>query len=96
MTVAQAFNLAFSSWKEKQEKTREAVDSDKCDPAPPVCSIKSKNKSSTETSHHDNLLIDLRSPGDALEDKTLGEAVLVRLDSRDVDQDEDMDVTFAK
>ena len=94
MTVAQAFNLAFSSWKEKQEKTRETVSSDlaKCDPHSD-CSIKLKHKSSSD---HDTLLIDLRSPGDSLEEKTLAEGVLVRLDSKDSDHEEDMDLTFAK
>lgn len=103
LTVAQAFNLAFSSWKDNQERKTEngnsAVAVTCCD-QPSSCSIKVKpSPASREISEEaeESLLIDLRSPGDSLEDKTLATAFLVRLDSKeDYQQEEDMDLSFAK
>ena len=92
MTVAQAFNLAFSSWKDNQEKKKENGNR-KCDHP---SSIKLNKQSCTENSEDENLLIDLRSPGDTLEDKTLTKTVLLRIDSRDTEHEEDMDHSFAK
>ena len=104
LTVAQAFNLAFSSWKENQEKKNENGNNSSAAPPltccdqPTSCSIKAKRPASREISEEDeSLLIDLRSPGDSLEDKTLAAtAFLVRLDSKDDNQQEDMDLSFAK
>lgn len=98
MTVAQAFNLAFSTWKssqEKKEKEKSSVSASStiCGPQT-VCSITLQHKSCPE--EDENLLIDLRSPADCLEDKTLAKAALVRLDSRDTDHDDMMDISFAK
>ena len=99
LTVAQAFNLAFSSWRENQEKKTEngntAVTS--CDQHS-SCSVKVKpSPASREISEEaeESLLIDLRSPGDSLEDKTLATAFLVRLDSKE-DYQEEEDLSFAK
>ena len=59
--------------------------------------MKVKHTVGTEISEEDeSLLIDLRSPGDSLEDKTLATAFLVRLDTKDHNQQEDMDLSFAK
>ena len=95
--------MAFSSWKENQEKNTEAGPSAAvltcCDqPPPPSCSIKVKRPASREISEEDeSLLIDLRSPGDSLEVKTLAAtAFLVRLDSKEDNQEEDRDLSFAK
>ena len=99
LTVAQAFNLAFSSWRENQEKKKENGNSavTPCD-QPRSCSMKFKHTAGTEISEEEeSLLIDLRSPGDSLEDKTLSTAFLVRLDTKDDNQhQEDMDLSFAK
>ena len=60
--------------------------------------MKFKHTVGTEISEEDeSLLIDLRSPGDSLEDKTLSTAFLVRLDTKDDNEhQEDMDLSFAK
>jgi len=98
LTVAQAFNLAFSSWtndqKNKNENGNSAVTP--CDQTT-SCSIKVKHTVGREISEEDeSLLIDLRSPGDSLEDKTLATAFMVRLNPKDDNQKEGMDLSFAK
>ena len=97
--MAQAFNLAFSSWRENQEKQRENGNTaaTPCDQHSSSATKVKPSPASREISQEDeSLLIDLRSPGDSLEDKTLATAFLVRLDSKDNDQEEDMDLSFAK
>ena len=95
--------MAFSSWKENQEKRSEngnksAAAALTCCDQPTSCSNKAKRPASREISEEDeSLLIDLRSPGDCLEDKTLAAtAFLVRFDSKEDNQQEEMDLSFAK
>ena len=83
--------MAFSSWRENQEKQRENGNT-----AATPCDQHSSSASREISEEDESLLIDLRSPGDSLEDKTLATAFLVRLDSKDNDQEEDMNLSFAK
>ena len=104
MTVAQAFNLAFASWKDTQEKKKDSLPNtkvvNKCDEQ--QSSIKmtlEMNETSGrggEDLEEENLLIDLRSPGDTL-DNLFPANLLVKIDSKDVQEDSyEMDKTFGK
>merc|ERR1719264_1961287 len=92
LTVAQAFNLAFTSWKDNQEKK----DSDKEKNVSNPSSIKLSLETCPNNVADENLLIDLRSPGDPLEDKTFPPTVLINIDADHDHQDnQDMDRRFA-
>ena len=107
MTIAQAFNIAFDSWKETQEKEKEDIVT-----IFKNCKIKEQTKSdendSDETTQsangyytnkdcdepyivEQNFLIDLSSPGDSLDDKT-SSASLVNIETN---KTEDMDEKFS-
>lgn len=100
MTVAQAFNLAFASWKDSQERRKSVVQQQKegCD----ICMKDDKNfeEDRTETDSSEKLLIDLSSPGDTLQDKSFPfpantPKLLIKIDSKDTDWDADMDKSFS-
>ena len=102
MTVAQAFNLAFASWKDTQDKKKESLQNtkvvNKCDE--PQSSIKMtlemNQTPGCEDLEEENLLIDLRSPGDIL-DNVFPTNFLVKIDSKDVQEDTyEMDQSFGK
>ena len=107
MTIAQAFNLAFQSWKENQEKEQDAATMNgnciskkqtKSNETQTLESVKNKSfgnaNCDTEVANIDetHLLIDLNSPGDTLEDKTTS-AFLVKIDP---DETKDMDDNFSR
>ena len=99
MTVAQAFNLAFASWKESQGRRKSCVHqkSDSCD----IC-VNDENiahEDGTE-GESEKLLIDLSSPGDTLQDKSFPfpantPKLLIKIDSKDTNFDEEMDESFS-
>ena len=99
MTVAQAFNLAFASWKDSQERRKSSVQqqTENCD----ICIGDEKcEEDRTETDSSEKLLIDLSSPGDTLQDKSFPHPantpkLLIKIDSKDADFDEDMDNSFS-
>jgi len=102
MTVAQAFNLAFASWKDTQEKKKESLQNtkvvNKCDEQQSSIkmTLEMNQTSDREDLEEENLLIDLRSPGDTL-DNLFPSNLLVKIDSKDVQEDSyEMDKTFAK
>jgi len=108
MTIAQAFNLAFVSWKEVQEKEKdetimngkcisekqtksEESDCEECDLNEKFCNSEygCVNTGCDEVCVKElNLLIDLDSPGDSLDDK-----FLVNIET---DKSRDMDKEFSK
>jgi len=112
MTIAQAFNLAFESWKEKQESENEiALINGHCISEKEKKSVRNEsleknlneeasylenyfgNKDNDKTSiEEDDLLIDLNSPADTLDDKT-SPVFLVDIVNNDT---EDMDENFSK
>ena len=112
MTIAQAFNLAFESWKEKQENEKEtALINGNCISEKERKSVRNEslekyvneeasylenyfgNKDNDKTSiEEDDLLIDLNSPADTLDDKT-SPVFLVDIANNDT---EDMDENFSK
>ena len=112
MTIAQAFNLAFQSWRESQEKDKEETmlmngncisEKDKSAENELLGKCVNEktndmknahgNKAYDETSiDEEDLLIDLNSPGDTLDNKTAS-TVLVNIGINDT---QDMDENFSK
>jgi len=112
MTIAQAFNLAFQSWRESQEKDKEETmlmngncisEKDKSAENELLRKCVNEktndmknahgNKAYDETSiDEEDLLIDLNSPGDTLDNKTAS-TVLVNIGNNDT---QDMDENFSK
>lgn len=89
MTVAQAFNLAFVSWKDTQEKKKESVKVNEN-----VASVPQPQQSEAGAEGEERLLIDLRSPGDSLDTGLVQE--LVRLEAEQREPDTEMDQSFAR
>ena len=87
MTIAQAFNLAFDRWKESQEKNkRDNKSSNKCEICKCGCKLHIDGETSDDAisdavsklreedvnlKENEMLLIDLRSPGDTLDDENI-------------------------
>ena len=102
MTVAQAFNLAFASWKDTQEKKKDSLQNtkvvNKCDEQQSSIkmTLEMNHTAVSEDLEEENLLIDLRSPGDTL-DNFFPANLLVKIDSKDIQEDSyEMDKTFGK
>jgi len=98
LTVAQAFNLAFATWKDNQERKKSIVTDDNSNESDETDGVNLTLEICPKTQDdQDNLLIDLRSPADTLDQETFHQHLLVRLDSRDgVAVDMEMDETFSK
>jgi len=113
LTVAQAFNLAFATWKDNQERKKSIVTDDNSNESADTDGVNLSLEICPKTQEdQDNLLIDLRSPADTLDQETLQQHLnqqhlhqtqhlhqhlLVRLDSKDNGPvDMEMDETFSK
>ena len=92
MTVAQAFNLAFVSWKDTQEKKKESVKVNEN-----VASVPQPQQSEAGAEGEERLLIDLRSPGDSLDTGLAQELVRLEAEQRgEGEPDTEMDQSFAR
>lgn len=92
MTVAQAFNLAFVSWKDTQEKKKESVKVNEN-----VASVPQPQQSEAGAEGEERLLIDLRSPGDSLDTGLVQELVRLEAEQRgEGEPDTEMDQSFAR
>ena len=94
MTVAQAFNLAFVSWKDTQEKKKESVKVNEN-----VASVPQPQQSEAEA--EERLLIDLRSPGASLDTGLVQQLAKLEAEQRGEGEgeggpDTEMDQSFAR
>ena len=90
MTVAQAFNLAFVSWKDTQEKKKESVKVNEN-----VASVPQPQQSEAEG--EERLLIDLRSPGASLDTGLVQQLAKLEAEQRgEGEADTEMDQSFAR
>ena len=90
MTVAQAFNLAFVSWKDTQEKKKESVKVNEN-----VASVPQPQQSEAEG--EERLLIDLRSPGASLDTGLVQQLANLEAEQRGEEgPDTEMDQSFAR
>ena len=90
MTVAQAFNLAFVSWKDTQEKKKESVKVNEN-----VASVPQPQQSEAEG--EERLLIDLRSPGASLDTGLVQQLAKLEAEQKgEGEGDTEMDQSFAR